>query len=116
MSLRLSTIVFDGWTVASGCPNARAGLRCRLLFSADGKMGTQQTNGGNVGRLQMSYIFNPTDLQTLAQKHIGLPHEDMCTGITNDLAKAYGRHIYTRENWILNICGGLMGIMRVLHS
>ena len=64
----------------------------------------------------MGYIFNPEDLQTLAKRHIGLPHEEMVAGITNDLFKAFPQHIYTRENWILSICGGVMGIMRVLHG
>lgn len=65
---------------------------------------------------KMGYIFNPEDLQKLARNHLGLPHEEMVAGITNDLARAYPGHIYTKENWILSICGGVMGIMRVLHG
>jgi hypothetical protein len=64
----------------------------------------------------MGYLFDPGHLQTLARNHLGLPHEEMMAGITNDLAKAYPGHIYTKENWILSICGGVMGIMRVLHG
>ena len=64
----------------------------------------------------MGYLFDPEDLQALAQRHLGLPHEEMMAAITTDLAKAYPGHIHTKENWILSICGGVMGIMRVLHG
>jgi C-8 sterol isomerase len=64
----------------------------------------------------MSYIFEPEVLQRIARAHIGLPHEELVAGITNDLAKAYPGHIETRQDWILSICGGVMGIMNVLHG
>jgi C-8 sterol isomerase len=64
----------------------------------------------------MTYIFNPEVLQSIAKPYIGLPHEDMVSSIARDLAKAYPGHIETKEKWILSICGGVMGIMTILHG
>src|SRR4051812_545197 len=64
----------------------------------------------------MSYIFDPEILKRVAKTHMALPHKQMVSAITLDLAKAYPGHIETRENWILSICGGVMGIMTVLHG
>jgi C-8 sterol isomerase len=64
----------------------------------------------------MGYIFDPAKLQALARKHIGRPHEEMVAAIAGDLAKAYPGHIEMKQDWILSICGGVMGIMTVLHG
>jgi len=64
----------------------------------------------------MAYIFDPHKLQTLASKHVGLPHKEMCAAIIDDLAKEYPGHIETRQQWILSICGSAMGIMTILHG
>src|SRR3954466_3272337 len=64
----------------------------------------------------MSKIFDPDVLQSVAKAHLGLPHEQMVAAIARDLAERYPGHIETRENWILSICGGVMGIMTVLHG
>jgi C-8 sterol isomerase len=64
----------------------------------------------------MSYIFDPEVLQSIAKRYIGLPHEDLVSSVVRDLAKAYPGHIETREKWILSICGGVMGIMTILHG
>jgi C-8 sterol isomerase len=64
----------------------------------------------------MSYIFDPEALQAIAKAYVGLPHEDMVSCITRDLSKAYPGHIETKEKWILSICGGVMGIMTILHG
>src|SRR2546423_13502050 len=64
----------------------------------------------------MSYIFDPEILKAVAKAHLGLRHEEMVSGISRDLAKAYPGHIETRQDWILSICGGAMGIMTILHG
>jgi len=64
----------------------------------------------------MGYIFDPRELQSIAVRHIGRPHEEMVAGIAGDLAKAYPGHIEMKQNWVLSICGGVMGIMTVLHG
>lgn len=64
----------------------------------------------------MGYIFDPTHLHTVAATHIGLPHEEMIEAVIADLAKAYPGHIETKQDWILNIAGGAMGIMTILHG
>jgi len=64
----------------------------------------------------MGYIFDPAKLQSLAGKHIGQSHEEMVAAIISDLAKAYPGHIEMKQDWILSICGGVMGIMTVMHA
>jgi C-8 sterol isomerase len=64
----------------------------------------------------MGYIFDPERLQALARNHIGLPHEEMVWAIRRDLMKIHPGHIETREKWILSICGGVMGIMTIMHG
>jgi len=64
----------------------------------------------------MGYIFDPEKLHLVARSRAGLPHEEMTAAIIDDLAKAYPRHIETRQNWILSIAGGAMGIMTILHG
>lgn len=67
-------------------------------------------------RNQMGYIFDPQKLHALAKNLVGLPHEEMVAAIIGDLAKAYPGHVETKQNWVLSICGGVMGIMTVLHG
>jgi hypothetical protein len=64
----------------------------------------------------MGYIFDPRILQSIALNHIGRPHEEMVAAIAADLAQAYPGHIEMKQDWILSICGGVMGIMTVLHG
>jgi C-8 sterol isomerase len=64
----------------------------------------------------MGYIFEPEALHALAKKRIGLPHEEMVQAIRVDLAKSHPGHIEMREKWILSICGGVMGIMTIMHG
>src|SRR6185295_18785619 len=64
----------------------------------------------------MAYIFDPGKLQDVARRHIGRPHEEMVAAIASDLANAYPGHIEMKQDWILSICGGVMGIMTVLHG
>ena len=64
----------------------------------------------------MAHIFDPKVLQAVAKSHVGLPHEEMVRAISRDLAKAYPGHIETKEDWILSVCGGVMGIMTILHG
>jgi len=64
----------------------------------------------------MAYLFDPHVLHETSRKYLGLPHEDMVHGITAELARAYPRHIETRENWVFNLAGGCKGIMTLLHA
>ncbi len=64
----------------------------------------------------MGYIFDPKHLHAVAKNYIGLPHEEMTAAIIAELAKAYPHHIETKQNWLLSIAGGAMGIMTILHG
>jgi C-8 sterol isomerase len=64
----------------------------------------------------MGYTFDPEHLHLVARNRAGLPHEEMTVAIIADLAKAYPGHIETRQNWLLSIAGGAMGIMTILHG
>lgn len=64
----------------------------------------------------MSYLFDPTTLGTVARRAIGLPHAQMVRQVADDLARLYPGHIETREDWLLSLAGGAMGIMTVLHG
>jgi C-8 sterol isomerase len=63
----------------------------------------------------MGYIFDPESLHAIARKHLALPHEEMMWAIRHDLEKQYPGHIEKSEKWILSICGGVMGIMTLMH-
>jgi ERG2 and Sigma1 receptor like protein len=64
----------------------------------------------------VGYLFSPERLHEIGRRAVGLPHEQMVRSVTEDLARAYPGHIETREEWILSIAGGVMGIMTVLHA
>jgi C-8 sterol isomerase len=64
----------------------------------------------------MGYLFDPDVLHEIVWKHVGLPHEKMVQGITDDLARAYPGHIETRQSWLFNLAGGYVGIMTLLHA
>ena len=64
----------------------------------------------------MGCIFNPHVLHQIARAHLELPHQEMVCGIARELARAYPGHLETREEWMLSLAGGAMGIMTVLHG
>lgn len=64
----------------------------------------------------MGYLFDPDTLAVVARRAIGLTHEGMVQTIAQDLARIHPGHIETREDWILSLAGGAMGIMTILHG
>ena len=64
----------------------------------------------------MGHLFAPGTLHEIAKRRAGLPHEEMVALIIEDLARAYPRHIETRQNWFFSLAGGATGIMTVLHG
>ena len=73
----------------------------------------------------MGYLFDPDVLHTLVRDELGLsrggtpsprPIEDVIRGLRRALLARYPGHIVTDESWILNVAGGAMGQMQLLHS
>ena len=64
----------------------------------------------------MGYLFDPDTLHAVARRAVGLPHAQMVQTVAEDLARIYPGHIETRQDWILSLAGGAMGIMTVLHG
>ncbi len=61
-------------------------------------------------------VFDPDVLHAVARSTLGLPHEKMVRQLSDELARRYPGHIETRPRWILNLAGGVTGIMTVLHG
>jgi hypothetical protein len=64
----------------------------------------------------MSYVFDVQTIHDIVKHRAGLPHEEMTAFIIEDLAKAYPRHIETRQNWIFSLAAGAVGIMNIVHG
>jgi C-8 sterol isomerase len=73
----------------------------------------------------VGYIFDPDTLHQIARKELGLlddgtppgrPIEEIIRGLRTGLARRYPGHIEMDETWILNVAGGAMGQMQLLHS
>jgi C-8 sterol isomerase len=64
----------------------------------------------------MAYLFNPDHLHEVARRHVGLPHEKMVQGITDELVRVYPGHVETKPVWIFNLAGGYVGVMAILHA
>ena len=61
-------------------------------------------------------LFDPSVLHAVARAAVGLSHDKMVRQVAEDLERRYPGHIETRPNWMLSLCGGVMGIMTVLHG
>lgn len=73
----------------------------------------------------MGYIFDPQALHQLVRRELGLveggpppgrPIDEVIRGIRRELAARHPGHILENEEWILNVAGGAMGQMQLLHS
>ncbi len=64
----------------------------------------------------MRYTFDPEQLQEIGAQAVGLPQAEMCRAVSAELARRFPGHVETREDWVLSIAGGIMGIMTVLHG
>lgn len=64
----------------------------------------------------MGYIFSLEKLHEIANRHRGLPHEQMTANIIEDLAEAYPGHIEKRQDWVFSLTAGAVGIMTILHG
>ncbi|MBM4072000.1 MAG: hypothetical protein FJ271_24205 [Planctomycetes bacterium] len=64
----------------------------------------------------MAYLFNPDRLHEIVRRHLDLPREEQFRNIIDDLAKEYPGHIETRQDWLFNLAGGVVGIMTILHA
>ena len=64
----------------------------------------------------MGHLFDPDRLHEISKRGVGLPFEEMCRRVTDELATAYPGHIETEQKWVFNLAGGSTGIMNVLHG
>jgi hypothetical protein len=64
----------------------------------------------------MGYIFEPERVHEIAKKGVGLPHEEMCRVVADELASAYPGHIEQDPDWCFNLASGAVGMMAVLHA
>jgi hypothetical protein len=64
----------------------------------------------------MAYLFHPDALHEIARKYVGVPHDAMVQGVTDDLARAYPGHVETQRQWLFSLAGGCVGVMTVLHA
>ncbi|HEU5195476.1 MAG TPA: isomerase [Methylomirabilota bacterium] len=67
-------------------------------------------------RLRTAPLFDPAVLHVVARGAVGLPHDKMVRQVAEELEQRYPGHIESRPNWMLSICGGVLGIMTVLHG
>ena len=63
----------------------------------------------------MSKLFDPKDLREIVKMGIGLSHDQMFKTVHDELLKRYPGHIRKNRCWVLNVAGGAMGQMQVLH-
>jgi hypothetical protein len=64
----------------------------------------------------LSNVFDPKDLREIAKKGIGLPTNQMFRTVHEELLKRYPGHINRNPRWVLNIAGGAMGQLQLLHG
>ena len=64
----------------------------------------------------MAYIFDPDVIHEIGRKAVGLPHDEMCRVVIDELNERYPGHIDPKIDWIYNITAGATGIMTVLHA
>ena len=64
----------------------------------------------------MAFIFEPEDLQAIAQKAIGLPRDEMFDQIQRELAVRYPGRICEQREWILNTAGGARGTLTIIYA
>ena len=64
----------------------------------------------------MSKVFNPKELREISKMGIGLPTDQMFKTVHEELLKRYPKHIRKNPRWILNIAGGAMGQVKLLHA
>jgi len=64
----------------------------------------------------MSKVFDPKELREIAKKGNGLPREQMFKVVHEELLRRYPGHIRKNPRWILNIAGGAMGQVQILHG
>lgn len=64
----------------------------------------------------MAYLFNPDRLHEIVRRHLDLPRDEQFRNIIDDLAREYPGHIETRQDWLFNLAGGVVGIMTILHA
>jgi C-8 sterol isomerase len=64
----------------------------------------------------MGYLFEPQKLHEIAKKAVGLPFEQMCATVIDELSAAYPGHVETRQDWVYNMAAGATGIMTILHG
>jgi C-8 sterol isomerase len=55
-------------------------------------------------------------LHAVARAAVGLPHDKMVRQIGDELERLYPGHIERRPTWFLNLAGGALGVMTLLHG
>ncbi|XP_071499861.1 sigma non-opioid intracellular receptor 1-like [Diadema antillarum] len=68
--------------------------------------------------VRKSYLFDDQTIARIAEKYVGLPHQDAFDKVGEVLRSRYPGHILPkeREEWIFVNAGGWMGAMCLLHA
>lgn len=64
----------------------------------------------------MPYVFDPEVLHAAARAGVGLPHGQMFSTITDELARHYPGRIEKQNRWVFNNAGGAMGMISFLYA
>jgi hypothetical protein len=63
----------------------------------------------------VTYLFDPEQLQRMAQLGIGHPPKEAARLVIDQLSLAYPRHIERRQDWLFSLSAGAVGVMTPLH-
>ncbi|XP_071944393.1 sigma non-opioid intracellular receptor 1-like [Antedon mediterranea] len=65
-----------------------------------------------------SYLFDDQKIAKIAEKYVGLPHNEAFNRVANELRDKYPGHILPKEDeqWIFMNAGGWMGSICILHA
>src|SRR5690242_20300274 len=64
----------------------------------------------------MGYVFDPAVLHEIAKGAVGMPISEMVPHLAKEVNARYPGHVEQRPEFVLNVAGGAMGTMAVLHA